>query len=104
MSLEDQMFTSFVKGVAKTTGVLTVLSVIGGIWYIKTNVFNDSKLCSENEVIINEISKDTSNDENIKNKDNIEQDLKDDITMSFIDVKVDGNSKYKKVLDKICYK
>jgi len=37
MSSLNQLFTSFIKGIAKTTGSLTVLSVAAILWQLYTN-------------------------------------------------------------------
>lgn len=37
MSNLNQLFTSFIKGIAKTTGSLTVLSVAAILWQLYTN-------------------------------------------------------------------
>lgn len=48
-SLKDQLFTSFIKGIAKTTGTLTVLSVAAILWqlYTKENNFQSTIQPSE---------------------------------------------------------
>ena len=40
MSSLNQLFTSFIKGIAKTTGSLTVLSVAAILWQLYTNENN----------------------------------------------------------------
>ena len=40
MSSLNQLFTSFIKGIAKTTGTLTVLSVAAILWQLYTNENN----------------------------------------------------------------
>jgi len=36
MSIQNQFFTSFIKGIAKTTGSLTVLSIAAILWQLYT--------------------------------------------------------------------
>ena len=135
MLLEEKILESFVKSIAKTTGVITVLSVIGGILYMTTDVFkqkeiyksSSTKLSANNEdtltatlsttlptsvgdgrgtlpKIVNDGRDSVKNDKN-KYK-NIEQELNDDISMSFLEDTndYDETKKYKEVLDQIFYK
>jgi len=44
MLLEEKILESFVKSIVKTTGVITVLSVIGGILYMTTDVFKQKEI------------------------------------------------------------
>jgi len=43
MSIQEQLFTSFIKGVAKTTGSLTVLSLVAILWNLYTNETGDDR-------------------------------------------------------------
>ena len=51
MSSLNQLFTSFIKGIAKTTGTLTVLSVAAILWqlYTKENNFQSTIQPSESK-------------------------------------------------------
>lgn len=97
MLLEEKILESFVKSIAKTTGVITVLSVIGGILYITTDVFKqkekpyDTKLTDHN-----------TNNGNFDKNTNTEPELNDDISMAFLeDTNEEETVKYKEVLDKL---
>ncbi len=131
MLLEEKILESFVKSIAKTTGVITVLSVIGGILYMTTDVFKQKEIYKSSSTKLSANNEDTLtatlsttlptsvgdgrgsvNDgrdsvKNDKNKyKNIEQELNDDISMSFLEDTndYDETTKYKEVLDQIFYK
>lgn len=115
MLSEAKILETFIKSIAKTTGVITVLSVIGGILYITTDVFKqkEKSYCTKlSEHITN--NNNTINNEKFDKNKNIEQE-NDDISMTFIEDTNEENTnqentneketaKYKKVLDKIFYK
>jgi hypothetical protein len=149
MLLEEKILESFVKSIVKTTGVITVLSVIGGILYMTTDVFkqkeiyksSSTKLSANNEgtlptsvndgrgtlptsvndgrgtlptsvndgrgTLPTSVNDGRDSVKNDKNKyKNIEQELNDDISMSFLEDTndYDETTKYKEVLDQIFYK
>ena len=100
MLLEEKILESFVKSIAKTTGVITVLSVIGGILYITTDVFKQKEK-SYNTIL----TEHNTNNKNFDKNKNIDQELHDDISMAFLeDTNEEETAKYKEVLDKIFYK
>lgn len=100
MLSEEKILESFVKSIAKTTGVITVLSVIGGILYITTDFFKQKEK-SYNTILTDY----NTNNKNFDKNKNIEQELNDDISMAFLeDTNEEETAKYKEVLDKIFYK
>lgn len=100
MFIKEQIILSFVKGMSKTAGVVMVLSLVGGIWYIVKEHSNyDNK-----EFIVEELSKGD-------NKKTIKESIMKDDNMSYIDdineeYRIEDkdrieSSKYKKIFDKI---
>lgn len=66
MSIQQQLFTSFIKGVAKTTGSLTVLTLAATIWHFYTlpvQQGTQNKVAHKDQV---------NNVDNIDNIDNVE--------------------------------
>jgi hypothetical protein len=39
MSIKEIFFSSFIKGIGKTTGTVTILGFLGCAWYIQMNYF-----------------------------------------------------------------
>ena len=92
--MREQVILSFVKGIAKTSGVVTILALVGGIWYFVNETIN----------FYADDSKETVKDENnIILEDNVLS-TKDD-SMSYIeDIHEEDSaesSKYKYILDKM---
>lgn len=112
MLIKEEIILSFFKGIAKTSGVVTILALVGGVWYIVNETMNsytnDIKgpqgefEKKDNDVIIKD------NDVIIKDNDVIVVDnvlsAKDD-TMSYVeDINIEDSvesSKFKHIFDKI---
>lgn len=105
MLSEEKILESFVKSIAKTTGVITVLSVLGGVLYMTTDIFKQKEIYKSFDTKTTVNNED--NEKNVKDKyKNLEHELNDDISMSFLEDTNDyeETTKYKEVLDQICYK
>jgi UDP-2,3-diacylglucosamine pyrophosphatase LpxH len=88
MSIQNQFFTSFIKGIAKTTGSLTVLSAVALLWQLYATEPNTKQVEQE------------------ETKNNQEEQV--DLECSFIDCNNDVNTinenmetKFKKIFDKM---
>lgn len=93
MFIKEQIILSFVKGMSKTAGVVMVLSLVGGIWYIVKEHSNyDNK-----EFIVEELSRGESimKDDNMSYIDDINEEYRIE------DKDRIESSKYKKIFDKI---
>jgi hypothetical protein len=84
MSIREQLFTSFIKGIGKTSGTVTVFGLLGAAWYLYnkgTNYSltkrNNEETTTENEeIVLQEVEQETENDlesETIKDELNGEQ-------------------------------
>lgn len=70
MSIKEQLFTSFIKGIGKTSGTVTVFGLLGAAWYFynkgTTYVLtktNKQETTSENEeIVLQEVEQETEND------------------------------------------
>lgn len=94
MLIKEQVILSFVKGIAKTSGVVTILALVGGIWYIA------------NEKIkryTGEIKESVKEDRDVIVEDNVLSTKED--TMSYVeDINIEDNgesSKFKHIFDKM---
>lgn len=105
MLIKEKIILSFFKGVAKTSGVVTILALVGGVWYIVNETMNSytndmegpqgKSEKKDNGVIIK--------DNNVIVDDNVLS-TKDD-TMSYVeDINIEDSvesSKFKHIFDKI---
>lgn len=96
MTMQNEFFTSFMKGVAKTSGSLTVLSVVGILWQIyshTTVVTNDNNKTNQNNEQ-NEINETAEINESNETAD---------LECSFIDCQDVDSTKtnFKKIFDKM---
>ena len=89
MLMKEQIILSFVKGIAKTSGVVTILALVSGIWYMVNETIN----CYTDD------NKETVKDENNVIVENTDLLTKDD-NMSYIEDRVE-DSKYRYIFDKL---
>jgi UDP-glucose 4-epimerase len=92
MSLKQQFVESFVKNIAKTTAVVFVCGVIGGIWYI-----------TDHSVVhmMTEISKVNIID-SITQTEDVEDEVSVDDSEDLESVSEDNKSQFKKIFKKLC--
>ena len=94
MLMKEQIILSFVKGIAKTSGVVTILALVSGIWYMVNETIN----CYTDD------NKETVKDENNVIVENTDLLAKDD-NMSYIEAIHEEDrvedSKYRYIFDKL---
>ena len=90
MLMKEQIILSFVKGIAKTSGVVTILALVSGIWYMVNETIN----CYTDD------NKETVKDENNVIVENTDLLAKDD-NMSYIEAIHVEDSKYRYIFDKL---
>jgi hypothetical protein len=94
MLMKEEIILSFFKGIAKTSGVVTILALVGGVWYIVNETMN----CYTNDMKGSE-----KEDNDVIVDDNVLS-TKDD-TMSYVeDINIEDSvesSKFKHIFDKI---
>ena len=54
MSIKEQLFTSFIGGIGKTAGSITVFGLISCTWYLYNRMICTEKVPSENIEVIDE--------------------------------------------------
>lgn len=63
MSIKEQLFTSFIKSIGKTSGTVTVFGFIGAAWYFynkSTNyALNKNKVVENEEIILQDVEQQT---------------------------------------------
>lgn len=57
MSIREQLFTSFIKGIGKTSGTVTVFGFLGAAWYFynKSTNYSLTKLFKNKKIILQEL-------------------------------------------------
>ena len=103
MSIQQQLFTSFIKGVAKTTGSLTVLTLAATIWHFYTlPVRQSTKESNQNKVTHKDQVNNADNINNIENIDDFFIDNDNDNKKSILPTSIgDGciKNNFKKIFD-----
>jgi hypothetical protein len=100
MSIKEELFTSFIKGVGRTSGTVTILGVLGYMWYCYTK--SNETYISEVDVEENETPDITLQDidehlqEDTQEEDNIQEDNTDDEEEPF-----QQERNYRKIFDRI---
>lgn len=98
MSIREQLFTSFIKGIAKTTGSLTVLSIVAAFWHLYSNEEKTLSKCVENKDSLQEQEHTYESEQDSLN-------LNNDLDCSFVECNTEnqGTSSYnfKKIFDKM---
>ena len=71
MSIREQLFTSFIKGIGKTSGTVTVFGLLGAAWYLynkgtnysltKTNI-EETTTTENEEIVLQEVEQETENE------------------------------------------
>ena len=94
MSIQEQLFTSFIKGIAKTTGSLTVLSIVAAVWHLYSN---------EEKSLPNDVENKYSVQEHTYESEQDSINLNNDLDCSFVECNNDQSTHYnfKKLFDKI---
>lgn len=96
MSIQEQLFTSFIKGIAKTTGSLTVLSIVAAVWHLYSN---------EEKRSPNDLENKDSLQEHIYESEQDSLNLNNDLDCSFVECNNDQSTatryNFKKLFDKI---
>lgn len=93
MSIQNQFFTSFIKGIAKTTGSLTVLSIAAILWqlYTQENIIIKQRPSEETNQIDLECSFVDCN--NMEDEDTTNEDTTNE--------NINTKTNFKKIFDKI---
>lgn len=77
MSIKQLLLTSFVKGIGKTTGTVTIFGIIGCAWYLynsKTFVNSKREDSVENEnIIVEETNENANNDIETDDDDTVKE-------------------------------
>ena len=98
MLMKEEIILSFFKGIAKTSGVVTILALVGGVWYIVNETMN----CYTNDMKGSQ-GESEKEDNDVIVDDNVLS-TKDD-TMSYVeDINIEDSvesSKFKHIFDKI---
>ena len=57
MCIKEELFTSFIKGVGKTSGTITIFGFLGAAWYLynKSTNYSLTKLFKNEEIILQEL-------------------------------------------------
>ena len=73
MSIREQLFTSFIKGIGKTSGTVTVFGLLGAAWFLynkgtnysltKTNI-EETTTTENEEIVLQEVEQETENELN----------------------------------------
>ena len=98
MSIREQLFTSFIKGIAKTTGSLTVLSIVAAFWHLYSNEEKTLSKRLENKDSVQEHTYESEQDS---------LNLNNDLDCSFVEcnTEIQGTTctsyNFKKIFDKI---
>lgn len=103
MSIKQEIFTSFIKGVGKTLGTVVVFGIFGTFFYVYSNKTNYSNV-KDNSLAVNVIEETTEENtqETTKQELNMQeideianQPVEDSERVQFVD------SKYKVIFDKL---
>lgn len=96
MSWQEQIFTSFIKGIGKTTGTLLTLGTVTGLWYLVTTQKTTKKSKKKEAKSVKIIDMDKMED--IEELDDI-QSTKDVIVSN--DNLQDDSRRFQKIFDKL---
>lgn len=57
MCIKEELFASFIKGIGKTSGTITIFGFLGAAWYLynKSTNYSLSKLFKNEEIILQEL-------------------------------------------------
>lgn len=88
MTLKDQIITSFIKGVGKTSGAITILGIVGCTYYIY-NYLSQNIISQSNNL---------QKEDDKENKDDDKQNKDDDKENK--DVMIDLDERYEDVYSK----
>ena len=93
MSIQNQFFTSFIKGIAKTTGSLTVLAIAAILWQLYTQENIIIKQRPSEETDQNDLECSFVDCTNTTNEDTTNEDTTNENTNT--------KTNFKKIFDKI---
>jgi hypothetical protein len=94
MSIKEQLFKSFIKGIGKTTGTVAIFGIIGCAWYYYTkpnSSVQTEKKNEEQDIVLEDIGESNESE----SRDEIEE-LEDIVKEN---LKQERN--YRKIFDKI---
>jgi hypothetical protein len=94
MSIKEQLFTSFIKGVGRTSGTVTILGVLGCMWYYYTK---------SNEPSITEVEEQEIPDITLQDIDeHLQEDTQEEYnTEDEEDEQLKPERNYRKIFDRI---
>ena len=105
MSIKQDLFTSFIKGVGKTVGTVAVVGILSTIFYVYSNKQNCYKKNNDNnDIIMEETETETEvlqegrqdqEDQEVLDQEDLDQEDQDDKGENLFD------TKYKLIFDKL---
>lgn len=97
MTIKQELFTSFIKGIGKTLGTVVVFGVCGTFFYVYSNK-TSNKNVSKKDLIVNVVEETTENQKNEIDSTNQTSNVNiDDVEMEELPLE----SKYKVIFDKL---
>jgi hypothetical protein len=105
MSIKQDLFTSFIKGVGKTVGTVAVVGILSTIFYVYSNKQNCYKKNNDNNDIIMEETETEVLDQEVLDQEVLDQEVLDQEDLDQEDQDDQGenlfDTKYKLIFDKL---